>query len=467
MQKLVKRTERNTPTSISQACGNCGQSLKVMGTSDGVAGSKTLSNNLDATLTDNGQSEQSLRVSVVYVLNKRGKPLMPCSAQKARILLKKGEANVVKRTPFTIQLTKQTGEAKQCVKLGVDPGYKHVGLSAVTDKKELISFDSEIRTDIVKLLSEKRMYRRTRRHRKTWHRKPRFSNRGIKEGWIAPSLQHKIDSHIKLINYVCSLVPVSEIYFELTNFDIQKIDNQEIEGEQYQQGVQLDFENAKQYVLFRDNYTCQHCGKKGKDVKFHVHHIESRQTGGNRPNNLLTLCEGCHKKHHEGKIELKLKKNKGHKAETFMNIVRKYIYERLKEEFKNIEIVFTYGYITKYRRKELGLEKSHTNDAYIISGGNNKQIRTIEYLIKQNRRSNRKLFKGERSEVKNVISRYIYGFQKNDKVIYKGKECFISGRRSTGYFDLKKLNGTKIHSSAKVKDIKLLESANCWLIEKK
>jgi N6-L-threonylcarbamoyladenine synthase len=167
---------------ISQACGNCGQSLKVMGTSDGVAGSKTLSNNLDATLTDNGQSEQSLRVSVVYVLNKRGKPLMPCSAQKARILLKKGEANVVKRTPFTIQLTKQTGEAKQCVKLGVDPGYKHVGLSAVTDKKELISFDSEIRTDIVKLFSEKRMYRRTRRYRKIWHRKPRFSNRGIKEG---------------------------------------------------------------------------------------------------------------------------------------------------------------------------------------------------------------------------------------------------------------------------------------------
>ena len=55
---------------------------------------------------------------------------MPCSPAKARLLLKEKKAIVKRRTPFTIQLTIATGEAKQPVSLGIDAGYKHVGLSA-------------------------------------------------------------------------------------------------------------------------------------------------------------------------------------------------------------------------------------------------------------------------------------------------------------------------------------------------
>ena len=102
---------------------------------------------------------------------------MPCKPQKARVLLKNGKAKVFKRMPFTIQLTISTGETKQPITLGVDPGYNNIGLAAVTKKKELFSVEVNLRKDMVKLNSERRCYRRTRRSRKTWHRQPRFLNR--------------------------------------------------------------------------------------------------------------------------------------------------------------------------------------------------------------------------------------------------------------------------------------------------
>ena len=110
--------------------------------------------------------------------------------------------------------------------------------------------------------------------------------------------------------------------------------------------------------------------------------------------------------------------------------------------------------------------KSHINDAFVIAGGNN-QHRTCQYLIKQFRKQNRKLHKGARSHIKNTAPRYIKGFKRYDKVLYNGQECFIFGRRSTGYFDLRKLDGTKIHASANYKKLKLLERATTFLIERK
>ena len=94
---------------------------------------------------------------------------------------------------------------------------------------------------------------------------------------------------------------------EVASFDIQKIKNPEITGGEYQQGEQLNFWNVREYVLFRDNHTCQYCHGKSGDKVLNVHHLESRKTGGDAPNNLITLCETCHKKYHEGKIQLKQK----------------------------------------------------------------------------------------------------------------------------------------------------------------
>jgi len=157
---------------------------------------------------------------LVYVLNKHGLPLMPCRARKARILLKEGKAKVVYRKPFTIQLLYGSFGYRQPVTLGVDAGYSNIGLSAIKEKQELFSAEVKLRTDIVKLNSERRQYRRTRRSRKTWYRKPRFLNRGNKkEGWLSPSIQHKLDSHVQIIEKVKDISTLAILSFsDLTRF---------------------------------------------------------------------------------------------------------------------------------------------------------------------------------------------------------------------------------------------------------
>ena len=125
---------------------------------------------------------------LVYVLNKRGKALMPCKAAKARILLKERKAKVIRREPFTIQLLYGSSGYKQDITLGIDAGAKHIGVSASTKHRELYSADVELRTDIVDLISTRRELRRSRRNRKTRYRKARFKNRKKPKGWLAPSI---------------------------------------------------------------------------------------------------------------------------------------------------------------------------------------------------------------------------------------------------------------------------------------
>ncbi len=461
MQQLEERNTY-TPTDIPHVSGNCGLSLNREETLS-VLGLKTSFNNSDAALTAIEHAEQNLSVSAVYVLNMRGQPLMPTTPRKARILLKEDKAKVVKRTPFTIQLKYATGETKQEITLGVDSGFENIGLSAITEKKEVYSAEVKLRYDIVKLNSERRQYRRARRGRKTWYRPPRFDNRKKPEGWLAPSIQHKLDSHIKLINKVKQLLPVTKIVIEVAAFDIQKIKNLEISGTEYQNGVQKDSWNVREYVLHRDNHTCQHCKGKSKDSILETHHIISRQVGGDAPDNLLTLCETCHDKVSKGKIILDVKIPMGFKPETFMSIVRWKLVNMLRETGNIVN--HTYGYITKFDRIALGLEKSHSTDAFVIAGGTMQERSSLSFFIKQVRKCNRKLFKGDRSHIKNTAARFIHGFQRFDKVLWNNIECFVFGRRERGYFNLRKLDGTKIHTDANVKRITLLERSNTFLIE--
>ena len=461
MQKLSGRNTY-TPTDIPQVRSNCGLSPN-RDQSLSVADLKTPDNNPDAALTARGHAGQNLRVSAVYVQSKRGKPLMPCSPGKARLLLKEGKARVVQRTPWTIQLNIATGETTQPIALGVDSGYNHIGLSAVTHAQELYSAEVSLRTDMVKLNSERRQYRRARRSRKTWYRKQRFLNREKPEGWLAPSIQNKLDTHIKLINKVKEILPVSQVNIEVAGFDIQKIKNPKISGVEYQNGEQKSFWNVREYVLYRDNHTCQHCKGKSKDPVLEVHHIHGRQTGPDSPDNLITLCRTCHEKVSQGELELKAKPSKGFKAQTFMSVVRWMLVNKLREPGNVVS--HTYGYITKQKRVQLELPKSHTNDAFLIAGGTIQKDRAVEYLIQQVRKCNRKLSRGERSHIKNTAERFIKGFQRFDKVDYNGTECFVHGRRNSGYFSLRKLDGTKVHNSAKYTDLTLLERAKTFLME--
>lgn len=58
----------------------------------------------------------------------------------------------------------------------------------------------------------------------------------------------------------------------------------------------------------------------------------------------------------------------------------------------------------------------------------------------------------------------VNGFRRFDKVMYDGVECFITGKRSSGYFQLKTFDGTVISQCVSSKRLKLLEPIKGWLI---
>lgn len=418
---------------------------------------------------------------MVYILSKNGKPIMPTeNYAKVRLLLKYGKAKVVKRTPFTIQLLSTSKTYKQSITLGVDAGSKYVGMSVTTEKKELFSAELRPRNDVVELLSTRRENRSTRRNRKTRYRKAKFNNRvhSKHKGWLAPSVEVKIWNHIQGINLVNKILPLTTIRVETAEFDLQKLKAMEEGkplpiGKYYQLGEQYSYYNTRQYVLHRDGYTCKCCGAHTTsrlEVRLNVHHLESRKTGGNSPSNLITLCESCHRLYHAGKLELPANKRiiKSMRDATFMGIMRKTLMERLRNMFPNIEVKETMGYITKYWRERKNIEKSHINDAFVIAENFNAKRLDKSLLIIPKRQHNRqihkcKISKGGKRKL-NQAPKYVFGYKLLDKVLCLGQEGFIFGRRSSGYFDIRKLSGEKIHAGISYKKIKLLEHSNSVLI---
>ena len=410
---------------------------------------------------------------MVYVLNKDGQPLMPTSrCGKVRHLLKDGKAKVIKRCPFTIMLLYSSLNYTQNITLGVDSGSKHIGLSATSKDKVLFESDVELRNDVVDLLSTRRENRRSRRNRKTRYRQARFNNRAKSNKWLAPSINQKINTHLNVIDKVYKLLPITKLIVETASFDIQKIKNPDISDIEYQQGEQLGFWNTREYVLFRDDHICQCCKGKSKDKILNVHHIESRKTGGNAPNNLITLCETCHTNYHKGLIKLPSSIHRGmsFKDSTFMGVMRWSLYNKLKEVYPNV--YNTYGYITKNTRIENNLPKEHYVDARCISG--NPKAKSLDYVYYQKkvRCHNRQIHKNTilkgNIRKRNQADYLIKGYRLFDKVSYNKREYFIFGRRTSGFFDIRKLDGTKVNKgSISYRKLGLKEKAKHYLIERR
>ena len=409
---------------------------------------------------------------MVYVISKQGMPLMPTERfGKVRRMLKNSLAHVVRRIPFTIQLDYDTTDFTQPITLGIDAGSKHVGVSATTTEKELYAADVELRNDIVDKLSTRRAQRRTRRSRLR-HRKPRFDNRvsSKNKGWLAPSVENKVHTHMSVVKNVCKILPVSNIVVETASFDMQKIKRPDIQGEEYQQGEQLGFWNVREYVLWRDRHVCQHCHGKSKDPVLNVHHLESRKTGGDAPNNLITLCETCHKAFHRGKFELKIKRGKPLRDAAFMGIMRWAFYNRLKKEHPNVSI--TFGYITKNTRITNNLPKEHYVDARCISGHPKAKPMGYYFYQKKVRCQNRQIhkanfLKGGRKRL-NQAPFLVRGFRLFDLVSYEENPYYVFGRRLSGYFDIRKLDGTKVNNgSISYKKLKLINTQKTLLTERR
>jgi hypothetical protein len=452
---LKKLSKRNTctPTDASQVGCNCDRILNREETLS-VSDSKTLDNRSE--VNQSKHRKQDLRVPV-YVLNMRGQPLMPTKAAKAKHLLKMGKAKVVKRLPFTIQLKYATGETKQKIILGIDSAFKTIGYSARTRTAELISGEVILRTDIPDKLIEKKRYRRGRRSRNTQYREPRFLNRSIPKGWFAPSIEHKINSHLELIKKIKKLLPITELDIEVAAFDTQKMQNPEISGIEYQQGKLQGYE-VREYLLEKFQRKCAYCGKT--EIPLEIGHvIPSSRGGSDRASNLTIACHMCNQKKGNktaaefGHPEIEALCKKSLKASAFMNTVRWELVRRLKNLYGKTAVNHTYGYITKKLRIDLGLEKSHVNDAFAISKGTDQE-RCRPHAVKQTRRNNRSL-QTNRKGFKPSIRRERYKFQPHDLVRYNLQVYPVKGVFNYGaWIRLQNENGKDINSN--IKNVELI-----------
>ena len=424
---------------------------------------------------------------------------MPTTYRKARLLIESGKAQRVSCKPDTIQLLYGSTGYTQDITLGIDAGYQTIGFSAVTDKEELIGGEVEMLKGQRERNEDRAMYRRQRRNRLRY-RQPRFDNRRKPQGWLAPSIQHKLATHIRFIESQCKVMPITHIIIETANFDIQAIKNPDIEGMGYQTGDQAGFWNLREYILHRDRHTCQNPACKGRSAILQVHHLGYwKDDHSDRPGNLITLCTKCHTSanHKPGKLlhgwEPKVK---SYRPETFMSTVR----WRLINHFDAVNM---YGYQTKSARIKMGLEKSHHNDAFVIACGTTQQRAQPTY-IKQRRRNNRSLEKfydakyidlrtgekasgqelssGRRTRNRNLdgehlrpyrahkvksgrrsIRRQRYALQPGDIVLHEGAKRAVKGVHSYGkYVKLENATGKPIN--AKVSAAHSLRQVNglCW-----
>ena len=171
---------------------------------------------------------------MVYVLSKDNKPLMPCTNVIARLLLAQGKAKVKRREPFTIKLTYETTKYTQHLTLGVDTGSGTLGTAVSTYDSEIVYMSKVIvRNDISDKMKQRSTYRRNRRNRKTRYRKARWLNRknSTKTDRFSPAMTSKLHSHIKEIEYIKSILPVSTLVLETATFDCHLLQNPALANE--------------------------------------------------------------------------------------------------------------------------------------------------------------------------------------------------------------------------------------------
>jgi len=405
---------------------------------------------------------------MVYVIGQNGQPLMPTNRHgKVKHLLKSGKAKVVRRCPFTIKLLYRSTNYAQDLTLGVDTGSGTIGTAVTKDNGDVVYMSKVIiRNDITDKMTQRAKYRRNRRNRKTRYRKPRFLNRknSIRNNRFSPTMVSKIQSHVREIEFIKSILSITSAVIETGQFDTHLMKNPALANEKvrhwgYQKGINYGFENTKAMVLNRDGYQCQFCKGKRKDSKLEVHHIIFRSKGGSdEAENLITLCHTCHKALHDGKISLDLQgKRKGQlKYATQMNSIRKQLLSTYPDAIE------TFGMVTKVNRLSLGIEKDHHIDACVIaSGGKSFQLATNTVFVKRDiPKGDYQKTKGIRSE-QTVTTGKIQGLRKFDKVKYFGKEYFIKGRMSTGYAILMNIEGNKVDFSSMRKGMKTPKLRNC------
>ena len=416
------------------------------------------------------------------VLDQNGKPLLPTpSLGKVYRLLKTQKAHIVSYEPFTIQLDYEPDtHVIQPMTLGVDSGAIHSGYSVANEQREYYSSEVIARDNISKNISDRSMYRRNRRSRKTRYRKPRFNNRkNKKKGWLPPSLEQKVAVQLNEIDHLHRHFPIETIIVEVAEFDIQKIKNPNISGKEYQQGT-LQGYNIRNYLLEKHGRKCFYCNKEVST--FEVEHMIPKAKGGsNRIDNLTLSCHSCNQK--KGtltaeefikqtlpvekaakKLKQLPKEKRLFKYMAHMNATRWTLYNAINDKYSNVKM--TYGYITKYNRIRAGLPKAHHIDAKCITGF--AQVPSFDTTVVKTkmRRHNRQLHRAtfSKGHIRKAASlpTVMFGFRLYDIVMYNNHCYYIKGRRSSGFFALVSVEGLKDENRT-YKKLAFLAHTNAYL----
>ena len=413
----------------------------------------------------------------VFVVDRRQKPLMPCSEKRARKLLARGRARVHRLLPFSIRLVDRTVNESvlQPVKIKIDPGSKTTGIAVVRESETV-----EIGTGAIHLtvhvfnlfeiqhrgqqisesLTARRQLRRRRRGNLRY-RKPRFLNRGNKRtGWLAPSLHHRVDTVSAWIHRFQRLAPITGIAQELVRFDLQQIENPEISGVEYQQGTLAGYE-TREYLLNKWGRECAYCGVK--NVPLQIEHIHPRARGGSdRVSNLALACGSCNQA--KGSLLIAeflkdrptaLKRIQAQakaplKDVAAVNTTRWVLFNALKTT--GLPVTTGSGGRTKYNRARRAIPKTHALDATCV--------RTIDAIRDWNKPTLAIKATGRGSYQRTRLDAYgfprgyltrqkrIKGFQTGDMVkaeVMKGKKTgSYLGRvavRASGSFNLQTAGG--------------------------
>jgi 5-methylcytosine-specific restriction endonuclease McrA len=326
----------------------------------------------------------------VFVLDTHRKPLSPCRPGVARSLLSAGKAAVFCRFPFTIILKKEVEATPEPLTVKLDPGSKATGVALLQGDQVIWAAELTHRGQVIKSsLESRRSLRRGRRSRHTRYRQARFLNRTRPDGWLAPSLQHRVETTLTWVNKIIKFAPIGGIVQELVRFDLQRLENPEISGLEYQQGELLGYE-VREYLLNKWDRACAYCSKK--DVPLQIEHIHPRAKGGsNRVANLCLACEPCNLK--KGTQDIKdflsgqpdllsriLSQTKRPlKDAAAVNSTRWALLNRLKET--GLPVSTGSGGLTKFNRTRLGLPKTHWLDAACVGETESLEVLTIKPLL--------------------------------------------------------------------------------------
>lgn len=325
----------------------------------------------------------------VFVLDTNRTPLTPCTPGMARSLLKAGKAAVFRQYPFTIILKKEVQDTPKSLDLKLDPSSKTTGIALLKGYMLVWAAELTHRGAAIKdVLLSRRQLRRSRRNRKTRYRKARFLHRTRSEGWLAPSLQHRVATTLTWVNRISRYAPVSALVQELVRFDLQLMQNSEISGVEYQQGELQGYE-VREYLLNKFNRQCAYCG--AKDAPLEVEHIKPRSKGGSdRVSNLTLACHSCNQRKGNQDIQdfllgkpdvLKrvLAQAKAPlKDATAVNATRWALFKALKQTGK--PVCPGSGGKTKFNRTRLGLAKNHWLDAACIGDTPMLEVLTTQAL---------------------------------------------------------------------------------------